>query len=208
MAPVDGEVSAAEAPAEVDDEPVAAGGVPRWMAAAFVLVPLVALLYALWVPNGPACGDGGVLAVDPVTGEAVNCDGSVYGSTQVDFFALGQATFSQCTACHGAGGGGAGQFPALSGGAVLVTFPDGQCNDHVEWVRLGTLGWPDATYGATNKPVGGSGAQMPAFGNALSEEELRAVVLYERVAFGGEPLDTALSDCALDADAEEMVAAG
>jgi hypothetical protein len=79
---------------------------------------------------------------------------------------------------------------------LLRTFPAGRCSDHVEWVRVGSGGWPEATYGATSKPVGGSGAVMPAFGN-LAEEELRAVVLYERVAFGGQDLADALGDCGL-----------
>ena len=48
------------------------------------------------------------------------------------------------------------------------------------------------------KPVGGSGALMPAFGSVLTEEELRAVVLYERIQFAGLDLDATLADCGLD----------
>jgi mono/diheme cytochrome c family protein len=91
------------------------------------------------------------------------------------------------------------------GGALLAAFPSGQCETQVEWVRLGTSGWPDPTYGATGTPVGGGGL-MPAFGSTLTEQELRSVVLYERVAFGGQPLDEAIADCGLetedDAEAE------
>jgi mono/diheme cytochrome c family protein len=43
---------------------------------------------------------------------------------------------------------------------------------------------------------------MPAFGSTLTEEQLRAVVLYERVQFGGEDLDVALADCGLAEEAE------
>ena len=43
---------------------------------------------------------------------------------------------------------------------------------------------------------------MPAFGSTLTEEELRAVVLYERVRFGGQDLEAALADCGL-AETEE-----
>jgi mono/diheme cytochrome c family protein len=48
---------------------------------------------------------------------------------------------------------------------------------------------------------------MPAFGEpVLTEEELAAVVLYERVAFGGEALPDAETGCGLGEE-EEVVAA-
>jgi hypothetical protein len=189
---------AAEVPEEEPEkEVVVAGGIPNWLVALFVIIPAFAITYALFLPNGPNCGDAGKLAVDPVTGEAVNCDGSEYGLDSIDFFALGESTYASCAACHGAGGAGGGNFPPFTGGALLSVFPTGQCEAQVEWVRLGTAAWPDPTYGATNKPVGGSGALMPGFGTTLTETELRAVVLYERVAFGGEDLVTAESDCGL-----------
>ncbi|MBU1227715.1 MAG: cytochrome c, partial [Actinobacteria bacterium] len=182
---------------ESEEEAAAAAAMPRWLVAAFVLIPTIAVLYALFLPNGPNCGDAGSLAVDPVTGVAVNCDATPYGVETIDFYAMGQAEFTACAACHGDNGGGAGNFPAFVGGALLETFPEGQCQAHVDWVSLGSTGWPEATYGATGKPVGGSGAVMPAFGATLTEEQVRAVVLYERVRFGGEDLDTALADCGL-----------
>ena len=101
-------------------------------------------------------------------------------------------------ACHGPGGGGVANFPAFTGGALLSTFPEGQCAAQIEWIALGTAGWPDPTYGATEKPVGGSGAVMPGFAGSLSEQEIAAVALYERVAFGGQELAAALVDCGLD----------
>ena len=55
---------------------MAGGALPRWLAALFVLIPAFAIGYALFLPNGPNCGDAGSLAIDPVTGLAVNCDGS------------------------------------------------------------------------------------------------------------------------------------
>ncbi|MFP5256156.1 MAG: c-type cytochrome [Acidimicrobiia bacterium] len=91
-------------------------------------------------------------------------------------FALGEAVYVGCAACHGAGGGG-GAGPALDG--VLETFPD--YRDHAMWVRLGSTGWPADTYGATDKPVNGG---MPAH-EALTDAELAQVILYERAAFGG-----------------------
>lgn len=38
---------------------------------------------------------------------------------------------------------------------------------------------------------------MPGFEGVLTPEEIAAVVLYERVAFGGQPLPDAESDCGL-----------
>ena len=176
-------------------EPARSGGYPMWLAAAFVIIPLLAVAYILIAPNGPSCGTGGQLEVDPATGLAVNCDGSEYGSSTVDWFALGGSVYTQCTACHGENGEGV-SAPAFAGGAVLATFPAGMCADHIEWVTLGSAGWPEPTYGATNKPVNGGGV-MPAFGATLTEEQLAAVVLYERVQFGGEPLEEAEIDCGL-----------
>jgi Cytochrome C oxidase, cbb3-type, subunit III len=189
----------------VEPEPVgpqgapALSGFPRWLAAAFLVIPAIAVVYALLAPDGPGCGVAGQLDVDPATGEAVNCDGSQWGEEQVDFFTLGEELYvARCASCHGATGGG-GVGPGFSGGSVLVTFPAGSCaadDGHIAWVSVGSTGWPDPTYGATAKPVGGVGV-MPPFGEALTEEELAAVVLYERVAFGGEELAEAESDCGL-----------
>lgn len=201
--PADEESGDPEPLMESEQVAAAAGALPRWLAALFVVVPAFAIAYALFLPNGPNCGDSGRLAVDPISGVAVNCDGSVYGQDSVDFFAVGQEAYATCAACHGAGGGGAGSFPAFTGGAILATFPVGECDDHVEWVRLGTTGWPEPTYGANDTQVGASGAVMPGFGASLTEEQLRSVALFERVAFGGADLDEAIDDCGLGDDGED-----
>ncbi|MDJ0962067.1 MAG: hypothetical protein QNJ88_15545, partial [Acidimicrobiia bacterium] len=80
----------------------------------------------------------------------------------------------------------------FTNGAVLATF--GACLDHVEWVAIGTANWPDATYGDNAKPVG-SGGIMPGYEGSFTPEEIAAVVLYERVAFGGEDRATAETTC-------------
>ncbi len=203
--------ASASAPDGASDDaevPTRRSGYPTWLAAAFVLIPLLAVAYILVSPNGPACGTAGQLRIEESTGLAVNCDGSAYGSSEVNYLSLGAGIYAQCAACHGSNGEG-GVGPAFAGGAVLTTFPEGQCSSHIEWVALGTNGFPDPTYGATNKPVGGGGV-MPAFGAGLSEEELASVVLYERVTFGGESLDVAQVDCGLvePADAATTQAAG
>lgn len=190
--------SAPEAIEEPVPEPVAAAPVfPRWLAAAFVVLPLIAVMYAIILPSGPECGASGQLEVDPATGLAVNCDGTPFGAAMASFFAIGETVFEErCVACHSADGSG-GVGPAFVGGAILTTFPQDQCSDHVTWVELGSSGWPEATYGANQKPVGGSGAAMPGFGGVLTPEELQAVALYERVQFGEQPLAEAEADCGL-----------
>lgn len=197
-APVPAAAQAEEAAEEepVTEEPVAEeepqsvfAGFPRWLAASFILIPMIALLYAGLSPHGPDCGQSGQLDINPLTGEAQGCAGDAS-----PFFSLGQSIYSaQCTACHGAGGGG-GVGPAFTGGAVLTTFS--ACSDHVEWVAIGTNDWPEATYGDTGKPAGGVGV-MPGYQNSLSLEEIAAVSLYERVAFGGEDLAVAEESCGL-----------
>lgn len=179
---------------------------PRWIAGLFLVVPLFAL-FALGGAATGECGTATELRTDVVTGDIVNCDGSKFegssiGGGTIDFVALGDAIYNgqevsgvNCAGCHGAGGGG-GAGPALNG--VLNVF--GACTDHIEWVSLASGGFQAAgrsTYGDTNKPVGGFGANMPGFGSSLSEEQLAAVASFERVRFGGADPETVLTDCGL-----------
>ena len=93
----------------------------------------------------------------------------------------GEALYdSNCSTCHGVGGEG-GVGPALNNGAVLQTWPD--AGEQVEWVNLGSTGWPGDTYGAQNKPKNGG---MPGFEGQLDEEEILLIVRYEREVFGAE----------------------
>lgn len=101
---------------------------------------------------------------------------------------------SICSACHGEIGQG-GTGPALA--TVLETFPS--CSDHIKWVTLGSDQWKAQvgdTYGATNKPVTGG---MPENRATLSNEEIQAAVVYERVRFGDEELENAVANCGLEA---------
>ena len=63
-------------------------------------------------------------------------------------------------------------------------------------MAIGTNDWPEATYGDNAKPVGGGGV-MPGYVSTLSEQEIASVVLYERVAFGGEDVVVAEQGCGL-----------
>ena len=186
--------------------------VPKWLAVTFFIAPLIAL-FSLGGSATGECGTATELETNVITGEIVNCDGSEFTGSAVggggtDFIALGEAIYQggevsgvNCAGCHGAGGGG-GAGPALN--AVLRVF--GSCADHNEWIALGTSGLQAAgrsTYGDTNKPLGGFGAPMPGFGSSLSEEQIAAVSAFERVRFGGQDPEAALSDCGLVDDPED-----
>lgn len=176
---------------------------PRWLAVAFMIIPVLGLLYFSGSQEAGACIEGGFqLAVNRITGVAENCDGSAYegkgglsgGAGQ--FLAEGSELYANCAACHGAGGAGAGAFPSLT--SVNVVFAS--CSDHIEWVSLGSPGFQDAdrtTYGDTAKAVGGSGAVMPGFASSMTPEQIASVVAYERVSFGGGDAETVLADCGL-----------
>jgi mono/diheme cytochrome c family protein len=138
--------------------------IPMWALPVLAMLPIWALVYAgvLFVP------EEGI--TDPVLLE-------------------GEGIFAQsCASCHGnEGGGGIGR--TLNAGEVVLTFPDPA--DHLAFVATGSpaAGTP---YGNPERPGGQhiardtAGGAMPAFGDSLSEEELLAVVRYEREILGGE----------------------
>lgn len=177
--------------------------VPGWLMAFFVVIPILAVGYITTGSGGPECGEAGQLAVN-FRNELVNCDLTAYegaggpgGGGATNFVAQGNAVYAaNCVSCHMANGAGGAAGPALSGGAVVATFSS--CEDHRTWVALGTSGWSaeiGSTYGDLNKPTGGFGV-MPGFGS-LTEEQIQAVALFERVVFGGADADEALVDCGL-----------
>jgi len=207
-APVPAEVTAAEAAHLPEVVTVPTAGIkertnfviPRWLTALMLIAPLFAL-FALGGSATGACGEGTELRVDVISGEIVNCDGSEFtgggaGGGGPDFIALGGDLYAgnvtpaaNCAGCHGASGQG-GVGPPLGG--VLTTF--GACEDHVEWVTLGSPGFEaQGSYGDTNKPVNGG---MPAHA-ALTDEQLAAVAAFERVRFGGANPEETLVDCGL-----------
>ena len=141
--------------------PAAAGtGVPRWMMPVLVMLPLWAVLY--------------VTALAPHTKAAASL-------TPVE---LGNQVFhgtGGCSGCHGANGEG-GTGPKLAGGEVLKTFPN--VADHVAWVQTGSLTKAKGTpYGDPKRPGGQHVVQssdMPGFQGTLSDQQIQAVVTYER----------------------------
>lgn len=179
------------------------GSLPRWLAAAFLVLPLFGLLQ-LASASSLDCGQGTELSVDRVTGVLENCDGSPFEGRGApggapDFVALGGEIFlgqvvtaANCSGCHGpAGQGGTG--PALAG--VGTTFAS--CADHIEWVTKGSSGFQAegrSTYGDLSKPIT---ATMPSFAASLSAEQIASVVAFERVRFGAVDPATVLADCGL-----------
>jgi mono/diheme cytochrome c family protein len=95
-----------------------------------------------------------------------------------------------CSACHGdAGQGGVG--PALDN--VTATFPS--CDDHIEWVSLGSEKWKETygdTYGANASPVEGA---MPGHSETLTNSEIALVAAFERTRYGGVDEETAMDQC-------------
>ena len=184
---------------------------PKWLNFSFIIIPLFILIGLISSSNTQDCGERGMLNVDRKSQEAVNCDGSPYegrgvaATNTINYIALGQEVYAgaaACAGCHGGGGGG-GVGPAFIGGALYTTFPT--CADHTKWIQLGSAGWQaevGPTYGAEDTvSIGG----MPGFQGKLTEDELYAVVVFERVVFGGGNTEEVLRDCGLlETDGEEV----
>jgi mono/diheme cytochrome c family protein len=130
---------------------------PYWAASVVAALPLWGYVYVRTLEPPPAGED------DPLV--------------------LGAEVYSgNCASCHGGSGAG-GSGPGFVDGAIVETWPDWR--DHAAWVRIGSEGWPAATYGATGKPVGGVGT-MPGWAT-LTDQEIAQVVLHER-ELGGEDI--------------------
>lgn len=104
-------------------------------------------------------------------------------SGPVDPMVLGEHVYQTagCAGCHGATGQGSGDFPKLAGGEAAKTFPN--VADHIKWVQTGSAPFKGKPYGDPNREGGQHVAKtgaMPAFAGSLSEQEIEAVVQYER----------------------------
>jgi cytochrome c oxidase subunit 2 len=92
--------------------------------------------------------------------------------TKEDLMAKGESVSASCVACHGSEGKGIpGVFPAISGSAVAT----GSIDDHLKIVMYGK-----------------AGTAMQAFAGQLNDEEIAAVVTYQRNSFGNETGDVVL----------------
>lgn len=129
--------------------------IPVWVMPVLAILPFWGILYV------GAFGDR--TAKEALTGAALGAQ--VYRA-------------QGCSSCHGGGGEG-GVGPALAGGESAITFPEEA--DHASWIKTGSAPFRGQPYGAEDRPGGPRIATggMPGFPN-LSEEEIQAVVLYER----------------------------
>ena len=130
--------------------------IPYWAATALAALPLWGYVYVRTLEPPPAGED------DPLT--------------------LGAEVYAgNCANCHGGSGGGSAGAQ-LSDGAVTENWPDWR--DQAAWVRLGSDNYPSGTYGALDKPTGGTG-QMPGW-PTLTDQQIAQVVLHERELSGGD----------------------
>ncbi len=92
--------------------------------------------------------------------------------TKEDLMAKGESVSASCSACHGADGNGIpGVFPAIAGSAIAT----GPVDEHLRIVMFGK-----------------AGTAMQAFAGQLSDEEIAAVVTYQRNSFGNDTGDIVL----------------
>jgi mono/diheme cytochrome c family protein len=134
--------------------------IPYWAASVLAALPLWGYVYVRTLEPPPAGED------DPLALGATEYNGN-------------------CASCHGGtGGGGAGA--QLSDGAVIENWPDWR--DQAAWVRLGSAEYPSPTYGALEKPTGGTGT-MPGW-STLTDQQIAQVVLHERELSGGDVAET------------------
>ncbi|RIK10435.1 MAG: hypothetical protein DCC49_03110 [Acidobacteria bacterium] len=176
---------------EADQSEIAGGikevvtsGAPKWLVLAFVVLPVIAMVYLGQFSSGVRCGQAGKLNVGD-DGQLIACDGSALPEPGADVSKKGpdgKAVFEkQCAACHGATGQGGVGLPLSKANntTLLKDFPEAA--SQVEFVKKGNAAFPDG-WGANKNPARGS---MPAFGSILSPDELEAVVAYERTLAGG-----------------------
>lgn len=131
--------------------PAAKARLPFWVTPLFAALPIFGFFYMNGYQTRPVEGP-----TDPLVLGA-----EVYRS-------------AGCAGCHGAAGQG-GVGPKLSEGESLLSFPDEQ--EQVDWVKGGSQPKIGQVYNARGRVAAGG---MPGFGGQLSDEEIEAVVLYER----------------------------
>jgi mono/diheme cytochrome c family protein len=138
-------------PPAIADLPPGRARLPYWVMPVFAALPIFGLFYLQGYQPRPVKGP-----TDPLVLGA-----EIYRS-------------AGCSGCHGgAGEGGVG--PKLSEGETVLSFPDEQ--EHIDWVKSGSGPKVGQPYNARGRVAAGG---MPGFGGQLSDEEIEAVVLYER----------------------------
>ncbi len=125
--------------------------VPAWVVPVLAGLPLWGFLYM---------GSFGSRATGPVAPNGAQ----IYSS-------------AGCAGCHGgAGEGGVG--PALNKGETKLTFPNEA--DHIAWIETGSTPFKGKPYGDPARGRVAKTGGMPGFKGTLTDEQIRAVVVYER----------------------------
>jgi mono/diheme cytochrome c family protein len=146
--------------------------IPTW---AWVLC-LVIVAWGMWyVANEIMAYSDRTVATAPAAGPAGSSAGAPGTAGPPSWAVLGEQVYgNKCAACHQLNGEGLpGVFPPLKASAV-VTAPDP--TEHIRTVL----------HGLSGKPIGGTtyAAAMPGFADQLSDEEVAAVLSYERSSWG------------------------
>jgi hypothetical protein len=144
---------------------------------------------------GLLCGVLVVVLAAAVVGCSRNAEPPIIDSGPVDpidqQLEIGLGIYiSQCQVCHLDGDAG-DRAPDLR--SVVETFPE--CSDQNDFVRIGSEEWPDATYGATQRPIGEYDLVMPGYEFVLEPDEIAAVNLWTRAELADEPVADAAASC-------------
>jgi mono/diheme cytochrome c family protein len=148
--------------------------IPTW---AWVLF-LVVVAWGMWyVATELRAYQASQIASAAAPSQASIAPGAPAGGAQPAWAALGEQVYgNKCSACHQLTGEGLpGVFPPLKGSAVVTGA------DPTEHIRT-------VLHGLSGKAIGGVtyGSAMPAFADQLSDEEVAAVLSYERTAWGNQ----------------------
>ena len=147
--------------------------IPTW---AWVLF-LVVVAWGMWYVATEYRTYRAAAATAPPSSPAPPAAGGAGTAGQPAWAALGEQVFgNKCAACHQLNGQGLpGVFPPLKGSAVVTSSDP---TEHLRTVLHGLMG----------KTIGGVAyaTPMPAFADQLSDEEVAAVLSYERTSWGNQ----------------------
>ena len=147
---------------------------------------LVVVAWGMWYVASELRGyQERTAATAPAAGQAASVRGAPGTAAQPSWAVLGEQVYgNKCAACHQLTGQGLpGVFPPLKASAV-VTSPDP--SEHIRTVLRGLSG----------KTIGGVvyAAAMPAFADQLADEEVAAVLSYERASWGNQASEVKPAD--------------
>lgn len=152
-------------------EVVTADEFERWVASGGKSLDQTPVAESALTPAVETANENSVLgAIVPAVQAAEPVESKTW--TKEELMTLGEKVSQSCIACHGTDGKGIpGVFPAISGSSVAT----GSVDEHISTVMFGK-----------------AGTAMVAFANQLSDEEIAAVVTYQRNAYGNEVGDVVL----------------